>query len=260
MKLFFFVAIILTLICLFLAAPLARLMNAPVLAFDQTVTYIRICGTGMIFIVLYNSIAGIFRGIGDSKSPLIFVTIASVVNILLDLLFVIVFNMGSSGAAIATITAQGLSVAFSDIYIKRVRLPFKINKKIFQSKGRVLDILRLGSPIALQDFLTGVSFLIITSLINKMGIIASGAIGIEARLFVFLSIIPMSFMSSLSTFVGQNAGAKKINRAKSALKIAVLFSGTIGIIMSLFTYFQGAFIASLFTKDPEIIRSVTLFF
>lgn len=156
------------------AKPLTVLMNAPAEAFDQTVLYVIICSGGAVFIVAYNVISGIFRGIGNSKLPLLFVGIACITNILGDLLLVGVFNLDAVGAAIATIFAQAASVVFAILFIRKKGLPFEFSKNtIGFHRVQIRRILKLGSPIALQDALTNVSFLIITAIINSLGLIAS---------------------------------------------------------------------------------------
>ena len=180
-------------------------MNVPAEAVDETVRYIRICSGGMIFITAYNGISGIFRGIGNflPLAIFLFVLIACIVNIILDLLFVGVFDMKASGAAFATVIAQAVSVAFSIAFIRKNPLPFTVEKENFQREHKIKSILKVGSPIALQDFLVNISFLIITSIVNSLGLVASAGIGVSEKLYVFLSIVPMAFMSALSAFVAQ---------------------------------------------------------
>lgn len=254
-KLFSLGAVLLTVFMILFAPTATELMNVPGAAVDDTVAYVRICSVGMIFITAYNGISGIYRGIGNSRSPFIFVTIACVVNIVLDLILVAVFDMGASGAAAATVAAQAMSVVFSVVYMKKRPLPFSITRESFAMRGTVKRILRVGSPIAFQDLLVNLSFLIITGIVNKLGLEASNGIGISEKLFAFLSIVPMSFMSALSAFVAQNMGANEPNRALRSLKAAQLISFMAGIVMFLMTFFGGRVLASFFSDTDGVITA-----
>lgn len=258
-KLFSVVAIGLTAIMIIFADKAAVLMNVPLEAFDKTVSYIRICSSGMIFITAYNAISGIFRGIGNSKSPFLFVLIACIVNIVLDLIFVGVLGMDSSGAALATIIAQGSSVVFSVFYIRKLKLPFKITRDSFKIRGTIKAILKIGSPIALQDFFISVSFLIITSIVNVLGVVASASIGIAEKLFIFLAIVPISFMSALSAFTAQNIGAKQPKRANQAFFVAVRISLCFGAAIFLLAFFGGHLLAGIFASESDVIATTALY-
>ena len=254
-KLFSITAVVLMSVMLLFAPQAAKLMNVPQAAMSETVKYIRICSAGIIFITAYNGISGIFRGIGNSRSPFLFVLIACMVNVVLDLLFVGVFNMDASGAALATIIAQAVSVLFSIGYIRRRPLPFSIADH-WRCAGRpIRNILKVGSPIALQDFLSNLSFLIITSIVNTLGVIASAGVGISEKLFVFLSIVPMAFMSALSTFVAHNMGAGNRKRANHSLFLAQGISLCVGIVMFSLTFFAGGLLASVFDNDAAVIEA-----
>ena len=236
-RLFSAVALVLTAVLLIFAKPLAVALSAPDEALSQTAAYIRICGSGMLFITAYNAISGIFRGLGNSKTPFLFVAIACVINIGLDLLFVAVFDMDAAGAALATVIAQASSVLFSVLYIKKKKLPFSVRKEGFRQKGTVRAIVMVGGPIALQDFLVSLSFLIITAIVNGLGLEQSASIGIAEKLFVFLSIIPMSFLSALSAFVAQNVGAGTPERGERALVQASMLSFAFGAAVFFLTFF-----------------------
>ena len=259
-KIFAAVALALTAILVALARPLALLLNAPPAALPHTESYIRICGSGMIFITAYNAVSGIFRGIGNSKTPFLFVAIACAVNIALDLLFVAGFGMDAAGAALATVIAQASSVAFCLIYLKCRKLPFPVRRSGFSAKGSVRGILAVGAPIALQDFLSSISFLIITAIVNTLGLVQSAAVGIAEKLFVFLSIVPMSFLSAISAFVAQNAGGGRYDRADAALFRASVVSFCFGAAMFLFTFFGGRIAAGIFTDDAEVITRTAEYF
>lgn len=259
-KLFAVVAVALTAMLTALAGPLAMLIRAPEEALPQTEAYIRICGAGMIFITAYNAVSGIFRGIGNSVTPFLFVAVACVLNIALDLLFVAAFGMDASGAALATVIAQASSVAFSLCYLKIKKLPFPVRKSGFSVKGSVRGIVAVGAPVALQDFLVSVSFLIITAIVNTLGLDQSASIGIAEKLFVFLSIVPMSFLSAISAFVAQNVGGGRYDRAKKALIRAACVSFCFGAAMFLFTFFGGRLAARIFTADEKVITLTAQYF
>lgn len=233
---------------------LAKAMHAPEEAFDQTVSYIRICSAGAVFIVAYNLVGSIFRGIGDSKMPLITVAIACVLNIAGDMLMVAVFHMGASGAAAATVFAQAVSVLISLLIIRRRTLPFVLSvKDIKPQKVFIKEMLRLGIPIALQDLLVNISFLVIIAIVNSLGLTASAGVGVAEKLCGFLMLVPSAFMQSMSAFVAQNMGAKKPERARKALLCGIASSLVASVIMAYFTFFHGDLLAGIFAKDREVI-------
>lgn len=248
------IALGVTAVMLFIAPLLAKIMQAPQEAFEQTVSYIIICSVGALFIVAYNLVGSIFRGIGDSKMPLITVAIACVLNIAADLLLVAVFKMGASGAAIATVFAQAISVLVSLIIIRRRELPFVLTIKDVRPKGiYIKEILRLGIPIALQDFLVNISFLVIIAIVNSLGLTASAGVGVAEKLCGFLMLVPSAFMQSMSAFVAQNMGAKKPKRARKALLCGIASSLVTSVVMAYFTFYHGDILAGIFAKDTEVI-------
>ena len=252
--LFSIVGVALTAALIAAAGGLASIMNAPAEAFDLTVLYIRICGGGAIVIVAYNLLAAIFRGIGDSRTPFITVAIACAINIGLDLLLIAVFHMGASGAAIATVTSQMISVILSFFIIRRQGLPFAFTKKhIHRDRAVNRRILALGTPIALQDFLVNLSFLIIMALVNELGVYASAGIGVAEKGCSFLMLIPSAFMQSMSAVVAQNAGAGKYDRALKCLKYAIMLSSLFGVVMFYLAFFHGDLLAWIFSKEEQII-------
>jgi putative MATE family efflux protein len=254
--LFGVVAVVITITLTVFVTPIAQLMHTPEAAFDKTIQYVLICSAGSIFIVMYNLISGIFRGIGNSKLPLVFIAIACFSNIVGDLLLVGVFHLDVAGAAIATIFSQAASVILSIIIIKKKGLPFAFSiKSIRFHRTEITTILKFGSPIALQDSLTNVSFLIITSIINSLGLIASAAIGVTEKLVVFIMLIPVSYMSSVSTFTAQNIGAQRPERAKKGMYYAMGFSLVFGIIMFIFSFWHGSILAEIFSNDREVIAA-----
>lgn len=229
-------------------------LNAPKEAFALTNTYVRICGGGILFVVAYNVISGIFRGLGNSRLPLLFVAIACVVNIVGDLLFVAVFQMDVAGAALATILAQAVSVVLSLIIIRKQKLPFQIKKEDIRFNQETGVFLRLGIPLAFQELLTNLSFLILCSIVNGMGLDASSGYGIAQKLVSFVMLIPSSLMQSMSAFVGQNVGAGREDRARKAMYTGMGTGALIGIFIAVLVFLRGDLPASVFTREPAYIE------
>ncbi len=246
-------AVGLTAIMLIFARPLSQLMQAPAEALDSTVTYVMICGGGMVFIIFYNLISSVFRGMGNSKLPLLFVGIACVVNIVGDLLFVAVFNMNVAGAALATVLAQAVSVVLSVLIIRKQTLPFTMKKEDIRFNEEVPRILVTGAPIAVQEVLTQFSFLALCAFINNLGIEASSGYGVANKLVSFIMLIPSSLMQSMSSFVAQNYGAGKEHRARRAMVCGMAIGASIGVVISVFAFFRGDLMAMIFTPNTEYI-------
>ncbi|MFR2483193.1 MAG: MATE family efflux transporter [Hungatella sp.] len=247
-----FTAVIMALL-LFLAPVFASLLNAPEQAYDLTVQYVRICGVGIVFVVAYNVISGIFRGLGNSKLPLIFVLIACIVNVIGDLLFVAVFHMNVAGAALATILAQAVSVVLSLLIIRRQKLPFTIKKSDIRFNREILVFLKLGIPLALQEMLTNISFLILCAIVNGIGLEASSGYGIAQKVISFVMLIPSALMQSMSAFVAQNVGAGKEERARKAMLTGMGLGVCVGVFIFAVTFFRGDIPASLFTSNEAYI-------
>lgn len=252
--LFVCIALGLTALLVSLTSPLCSLLQAPAEAFTPTVQYVRICASGTLFIVAFNVIGSVFRGLGDSKMPLITVAIACVCNIAGDLLLVAVFQMGAAGAAWATVFAQAVSVILSMFVIARRRLPFTFSRSQLRF-DRVLTsgILRLGLPIALQDVLVGISFLVILAIVNSLGLLQSAGVGIAEKVCAFVMLLPSAFSQSVSAFVAQNIGAGKPERAKKALRYSVIVSLCISVFVFYFNFFHGDLLAGIFANERAVI-------
>ena len=235
---------------------LSSIMNAPEEAFAETAAYIRICGLGSLFIISYNLIGSIFRGIGDSKTPLMTVMIACICNIAGDLLLVAVFHMGTAGAAMATVAAQMISVVLSLLILRRRELPFQVDRSDLRFNSRIIrKVTALGVPIALQDFLVGISFLVLLAIVNKLGLIASAGIGVAQKVCGFIMLIPVSFMQAMAAFVAQNFGAGKYGRARKALACAVAVSTMLAVVMYVITFWRGDLLSGIFANDPDVVRA-----
>ncbi len=246
-------ALIISIGVICLAKPMVTLMNTPPEAFDQTCQYIVICAIGFIFITAYNVLCGIFRGIGDSKTPLLAVFIACIVNVLGDLLFVAVFGMNTMGAALATVLAQATSVILSIVVIKKRGLPFPFSKaNIKLKKEFAFKIITTGAPIALQDVLVNTSFLFIGSITNTLGVVASAGVGVARKLTGMIMLVPIAFAQAMAVFTAQNVGAMEYKRANKALQYAIGTSISISVVIAYFSFFHGSHLAHIFTSDAAV--------
>lgn len=254
--LFVCLGLALTAVLVLLTPQICTLMHAPEEAFDRTVSYVRICGGGVLVIIAYNLIGSIFRGIGDSRTPLTAVAIACVFNIAGDLFLVRNLGLGASGAAIATVAAQALSVVISLILIRRHKLPFTFSGKMVHVDMHVWKaITTLGLPLAVSDLLVGLSFMIIQAIVNSLGLIPSAGIGVAEKVCAFIMLVPSSFMQSVAAFTAQNVGAGRYDRATKALRYGILTSLSVGVFMGLLTYFRGDLLCAIFSKDPEVVMA-----
>ena len=246
-------SVIIMIVMLLFAKPLAVLMQAPEEALELTVLYVRICGGGIIFIIAYNVISSIFRGLGDSRLPLIFVAIACAVNIVGDLFFVAVLNMNVAGAALATVLAQAVSVVLSLVIIRRQKLPFTMKRSDICFNSEIGQFVKIGTPIAFQEILTQISFLALCAFINRLGLEASSGYGVANKIVSFVMLVPGALMQSMSSFVAQNVGAGKEQRARKTMFIGMGIGCGIGIVIMLFSFFRGDLLAYIFAKDPAVV-------
>ena len=242
-----------TVVLLLFARPIAILMQAPEEALDLTVQYIRICGAGYIFVVFYNLISCIFRGLGNSKLPLLFVGIACVANIILDLVLIAGLGMNVAGAAIATVSAQAISVVLSLLIIRKQKLPFEFHSNFIRFGSEIKNVLAIGSPLALQDVLTNVSFLAICAFVNRLGLDASSGYGVAQKIQSFVMLIPSALMQCMASFVAQNVGAGKEDRAKKGMFYGMAFGSAVGVVIGSIAFFGGDMLASIFTSDSLVI-------
>lgn len=239
---------------------IVSVMNVPVQAIIPARSYLFICSSGVFFITGYNMVSGILRGMGDSKYPMIFVAIACVVNIALDILFVAVFQMGAAGAALATIIAQASSLALAVFMIKKRGFTIPVSKEnICLRKSEAKKILFFGAPIALQDGLVNVSFLIITAIVNGMGVTASASLGVVERLIGFAMLPPAAFMSAVAAMVAQNMGAGERGRATKCLKIGISCSLLFGILVYILSQMIPETFTAIFSKDRDVISMAGLY-
>ncbi len=237
------------------ARSISVLMQAPAEAVALTASYVRICGSGIFFIVAYNLLAAVFRGLGDSKSPLLFVLVACVVNIIGDLVLVAGFHLDAAGAAIATVAAQAVSVVCAVVILLKKKLPFTIRKSDFRLNLQSRKFLSIGLPLALQEFLTQLSFLVLCAFVNRLGLEASSGYGVACKIVNFAMLIPSSLMQSMASFVSQNMGAGNPKRAKKAMFTGIGIGLAFGCAMFALVFFRGDLLSSVFTTDAAVIQN-----
>lgn len=250
---FLALAALLTVVLVLFARPIAILMQTPEEAIDFTAQYIRICGIGCVFIVFYNLISSIFRGLGDSKMPLLFVGIACVVNVIGDLVLIAVFDLNVIGAAIATVSAQAASVVLSLFLMRKRKMNFSFSVKDICFGEETKGFVKVGAPLALQEFLTNFSFLALCAFINRLGLDASNGYGIAQKITSFILLIPAALMQSMSSFVAQNVGARKETRAKRGMYYGMLMGASFGLVICVVVFFQGNLMASIFSSNTSDI-------
>ena len=237
------------------ARPISVLMQAPEEALGLTSGYIRICGAGIFFIVAYNLLAAIFRGLGDSQSPLLFVLVACIVNVFGDLFLVAGLHLDAAGAAIATVAAQAVSVVCAVIMLLKKHLPFKLCKADFRLNPQCRKFLSIGLPLALQEFLTQLSFLALCAFVNRLGLEASSGYGVACKIVNFAMLIPSALMQSMAAFVSQNIGAGSKKRARQSMFTGIGIGLAFGCAVFALVWFKGDALAGVFTADQAVITN-----
>ncbi len=252
--LFAIFSIVLTVILLLIRKNIVSIMSTPVEAFSGTVDYLTICFIGIPFITAYNIISSIFRGLGDSKRPMYFVMVACILNIVLDYLFIGYFNLGPSGAALGTTLSQASSVLISLIVIRKIDTGIHLHKEDLKVDSQLMKgILKIGCPIALQDGLIQIAFIIITVIANKRGLNDAAAVGIVEKIISFIFLVPSSMLSTVSALGAQNIGAGKIKRAKQTLYYAIGITVCFGLVIGLIMQVAAGSVVSLFTESDNVI-------
>lgn len=246
---FMVVAVLLMTLLLLCVNPIVNMMSTPAEAIDGTVKYLTICFAGIPFITAYNIISAIFRGMGDSKSPMYFIAVACVANIILDYVFIGLLQFGPAGAALGTTVSQAISVVVSLVVIIKKR-SIKLNKSDFKLRTKVVGkLLSIGTPIAFQDGLIQVSFIIITVIANQRGLNDAAAVGIVEKIMSFLFLVPSSMLSTVSALGAQNIGAKKPERAMQTLRYAIIIAVSFELVVSLVMQFGAENLVALFTNS-----------
>lgn len=237
------------------ARPISILMQAPAESLDLTVSYVRICGSGIFFIVAYNLLSAIFRGLGDSKSPLLFVLVACVVNIFGDLFLVAGLRMDAAGAALATVFAQTVSVVCAVVMLLKKELPFTLKREDFRFNSQCRRFLSIGLPLALQEFLTQLSFLALCAFVNRLGLEASSGYGVASKIVNFAMLVPSALMQSMASFVSQNIGAGNPKRAKQSMFTGIGVGLGFGCVVFALVMLKGDVLAGFFSTDPAVIQN-----
>lgn len=247
--------IILTLVMVLFHRPIAALMHTPEEAMADTLHYILICSAGIPFIMGYNVVCGILRGLGDSKSPLYFVGLACIINIGADFLLVGGFGMRAAGAAIATVLSQGISFLTALWFLHRRGFHFEFTRRDIRfHKDLSRRIVTLGAPIAFQDALINVSFLIITVIVNQMGVIASASLGVVEKIIIFAMLPPTAMAAAVATMTAQNYGAGLIQRMSRCLYSGIGISLVFGVSVCVYSQFLPETLTGIFTNDPAVIE------
>ena len=246
-----------SILSLLTAGPLLRLLETPEEAFPGALGYLRICGGGLFFIYGYNGIAAILRGVGDSVRPFQFILISSVMNVVLDLLFVAQFGWGAPGAGAATILSQAVAFLLALRYLYRTRDDFGFDFRLssFRADPVMLRALvKLGIPFSVRFAAINISMLFVTSLINSLGTAASAAFGIALRLDEFANKISQGVMMAVSTIVGQNIGAGKIDRIRRGVYYAWAICGGFFLVFGTLQVLFPRTLYRIFTDDEEVLK------
>ena len=252
--LFMLLSVVITALLLALVRPIVSVMSTPAEAADGTRAYLTICFIGIPFITAYNIISSIFRGLGDSKSPMIFIAVACAANIALDYIFIGAMGLGPAGAALGTTLSQAISVVFSQVVILRRKSGISLERRdLHPQRDTMGRLLRIGVPVSAQDGLIQIAFIVITVIANRRGLDAAAAVGIVEKIISFVFLVPSSMLSTVSALCAQNIGAGKQARAEQTLCYAVIIAVSFGIIIALLTQFISEQAVGLFTPDMVVI-------
>lgn len=245
-----------TVLLLLAIEPILSWLKTPAEAWADTRAYLLICFAGIPFIVAYNVLAGIFRGLGDTRTPMYFVALAGFINLLLDYIFIGPLAMGAAGAAAATILSEAVSVLLCLLYLRFANLGLSLTRKDFSFDAlRMRTLLAIGLPISCQDGLIQISFLIITAIANSRGVEVAAAVGIVEKVISFLFLVPSAMLSTVAAFAAQNAGAGNDARGRQALRYGIGICILFGLLCTAFVEFHAEWVISLFvTHEPEVVR------
>lgn len=253
-SLFMGVSVALTVLLLLLVRPIVAVMSTPQEAVAGTITYLTICFIGIPFITAYNIISSIFRGLGDSKSPMYFIAIACGVNILLDYVFIGGLHLGAAGAALGTTLSQTLSVIVALWVVIRKKIGITLCRTDFKPQmSTIRQILTIGVPVALQDGFVQISFILITVIANRRGLSDAAAVGIVEKIISLVFLVPSTMLSTVSALSAQNIGAGKHERAAATLRYAICMAVGFGLVIGVVTQFIGADVVGLFTEDAMVV-------
>ena len=251
--LFMLISVALALTLLLFARRIVFAMSTPEQAVNGTFLYLSICFAGIPFITAYNIISSIFRGLGDSKSPMYFIAVACVANIIFDYIFMGVLKLGPAGAALGTTLSQAVSVAIALVVIIKRKLISVERSDFVLRREIVLPVLKIGFPVAMQDGFIQFSFILITIIANRRGLADAAAVGIVEKIMSFMFLVPSSMLSTVSALASQNIGAKKYDRANSTLRFASFIATGFGLVMAVLIQFSASSFVALFTADSVVI-------
>lgn len=253
--LFVILSVVLMVLLLILVGPIVRVMSTPAEAVEGTLAYLRICFAGVPFITMYNIICSVYRGMGDSRSPMYFVAVACICNIILDYIFIGLIGMGPAGAALGTTLSQAVSVIISvTVTIRRQMISGIAKEHFIPDATTIANILKVGIPVSAQDGFIQISFIVITIFANRRGLADSAAVGIVEKLIGILFLVPSTLLASVSAICAQNIGAGLLTRARRTMWDAVLIAAGCGLVFACAFQFLASGAVGLFTSDPEVIR------
>ena len=252
--LFMLLSLALTALLLALRGGIVSIMSTPEEAAQGTLAYLTVCFIGIPFITAYNIISSVFRGMGDSKTPMYFIAVACVVNIALDHLFMGAMHLGPTGAALGTTLSQAVSVTVALVSIRKKHSITLERSDLKPSRAEMSKLLSIGVPVAMQDGLIQVAFIIITIIANRRGLNDAAAVGIVEKIMSFLFLVPSSMLSAVSALGAQNIGANKPERAIKTLRYAIIITVSFGLVVAMSTQFVADQIVALFTDDAKAIR------
>ena len=247
-------AVVLSTLAIIFSTQILQLIQIPEESFSEARAYMTICMSGTIFIFGYNAIAAILRGMGDSKNPLLFVLISGVINTLLDLPFVGLFGWGAAGDAASTVIAQAIALIMAIVYLRKKGFVFEFKAQNFIiDREKLKLLLKIGIPSSLQNVVIGLSFLLMTVLVNRFGVYSSAAMGIVGKFNGFAILPAVAMSASVSSMVAQNLGAGLIDRAKATMRAGIMLVLPIGAVFFLIAFFAPEAIMRVFTNDPRVI-------
>lgn len=251
---FLVVSAVITVVLLFFQRPIVTLVGIPKEAVAGSVTYLTITFLGIPFITAYNIISSIFRGLGDSKTPMYFIGIACVVNIVLDYVFIGGLHLDAAGAALGTTISQTFSVVIALWSIRKKKSGIRLQKENFLPKKQVLgNILKIGFPVAVQDGCIQVAFIIITVIANHRGLNDAAAVGIVEKIISAIFIVPSSMLATVSALSAQNIGAGKHDRASNTLRYGTMITCAYGVLATILVLAMGSHLVGLFTSDSSVV-------
>ncbi len=251
-------SLILTVLGLVFQDTLLNLMNTPAESYDGAVSYSSVCMIGLVFIYGYNVVSAILRGMGDSKHPFVFISIAAILNLILDVIFVVGLGLGAGGAALATVISQAVSFISCAIFLaknkKQFELNIKLNHFIKWDKTMLSELVKLGTPMAIKTASIQFSKLFVNSWVNSYGVAVSAFSGIANKVANISNLVSAAINTGGSTMVGQNLAAGEFERVKSILKNLAAITLSVASVFSLLIVFFPKQIFGIFTSDPSVLE------